>query len=519
MNENISNSPDVRLAANILKAYKKDKRELEERLQREKDIWRHVYSGGESSSWIFNSIVNKHADIIDSIPTCVCLPREKRDEKYAETLSKIIPVITQRCGFEQTYSDNSWEKLKHGTAMYGVFWNNSMEDGMGDVDIRPLPLSDVFWEMGAEDIQSSKNLFIIKLCDREEVEAVYGDFSYEEHRESDMALRSSLEIGGGDDKCLVVDWYYKVPLSDSSRILHLCKFVGDRILYASEHDSACNEGWYHHGQYPIVVDRLYPTGESCGFGLIAIAEDTQRYINRIDEDMLDYADWASKVRFWAKRSLGINEKEFLDLGRSIVEVEGDIDEEKLRQIEITPIDDSVIDVRRMKIEELKEITGSRDVSQGGYSGSVTAASAISILREAGAKSSRDGIEETFRAYTKVIVLVIELIRQFYSEKRVFRIVGEGGMREYLYFSGKELSGDDGRRAHFDIEVNATKKSPSEAAQKNQFAKELYNAGAFKKENAAETLMMLELMDFEGVANLKATIRSRYADEIAKEDKE
>lgn len=514
MNETNKRSPDIDSAAKILISYKKDKRELEERIRAENEIWRQIYSGGESSSWIFNSIVNKHADVIDSIPTCTCLPREKRDEKYAEVLSRIIPVITQRCNFEQTYSDNAWEKLKHGTAVYGVFWNNSQGDGIGDVDIRPLPISDLFWEMGAEDIQTSKNLFIIKLCDRDEIEAVYGGFSYDEHRESDMALRTALEIGGGDDKCLVVDWYYKVHLPDSSEILHLCKFVGDCVLYASESDPTLAGGWYSHGQFPVVFDRLYPTGTACGFGLIAIAGDTQRYINRIDSDILGYADWASKVRFWAKRSLGVNEKEFLDLGRSIVEVEGDIDEEKLRQIEISPIDDSVVDVRRMKIEELKEITGSRDVSQGGYSGSVTAASAISILREAGAKSSRDGIEETFRAYIKVIALVIELIGQFYSEKRVFRIAGEDGRPEYLDFSGKELSGNDGRRAYFDIEVSATKKSPGEAAQKNQFAKELYNAGAFKRENAVETLMMLELMDFEGVANLKATIRSQYSEELS-----
>lgn len=516
MKKNSIASPDLAYAVKTLLLYKRDKSKIEARLRDEEEVWRGVYSGGESCSWIFNSVINKHADVIENIPACVCLPREKRDERYAEMLSKIIPVITQRCNFEQTYSDNSWEKLKHGTAVYGVFWNNSLEDGMGDVDIRPISLSDVFWEAGVSDVQSSQNLFIVKLCDRGELEASFENFDGDTCLESDSALRSSLEIGG-DGKYLLVDWYYKKYASGGAHSLHLCKFVGDQILYCSENDPTCRDGWYHHGLYPVVFDRLYPTGDACGFGLISISGDLQRYINRIDNDVLNYTDWASKVRFWAKRSLGVNEKEFLDLNRSIVEVEGDIDEEKLRQIEINPIDDSVIDVKRMKIEELKEVTGSRDVSQGGYAGGVTAASAISILREAGAKSSRDGIEETFRAYIKIIALVIELIRQFYSEKRIFRIVGEDGKAEYLDFCGRDLTESDGRRPYFDIEVNATKKSPSEAAQKNQFAKELYESGAFKRENAAETLMMLELMDFEGVGMLKATIRSMYGDE-AVEDK-
>ena len=516
MNEHKTATPDLSLAIKTLIRYKREKAELESRIASESDVWRAVYTGGDSSSWIFNSIVNKHADIIDSIPSCVCLPREKRDEKYAETLSKIIPVITQRCCFEQTYSDNCWEKLKHGTAAYGVFWNNALEDGLGDIDIRALSMEDIYWEIGAIDIQDSKNLFIVSLCDVEALEATYG-VDYSELREQDSALASSLGMSAADGKCVVVDWYYKKYLSDGSAILHLCKFIGDRILYSSESDPSCAEGWYEHGQYPIIFDRMYPTGLAYGFGIIATSVEAQRYINRIDDNILEYADWASRVRFWAKRSLGVNEKEFLDLDRSIVEVEGDIDEEKLRQIEISPINDSVMEAKLLKIEELKTVTGSLDVSQGGITNGVTAASAISILREAGAKTSRDGIEETYRAYVKMITFVIELIRQFYDETRVFRIIGEDGSREYLDFSGKSIRADEnGRRPHFDIEINAVKKAPSESEKKNQFAKQLYESGAFRPENAAQTLLMLEMMDFEGVGMLKASIRSLYGD--GKEEK-
>ena len=507
MNEKTLIFPDIAYGIKTLKEYKSAKRELEARLSQEKEIWNGIYSGGEASSWIFNSVVNKHADVIESLPRATCLPREKRDEAFAAALSKIIPVITERCHFEESYSDNSWEKLKSGTAIYGVFWNSALEDGLGDVDIRPIPISDIFWESGIADVQDSANLFIVKLCDREELLARFDRFNADDCLESDRSLRASLGYKS-DEKFLLVDWYYKKH-NEKGVELHLCKFVGESLLYCSESDPACKGGWYDHGCYPVVFDRLYPTGEIYGFGLISISRDIQKYINRIDGDMLTYTDWASKVRFWAKRSLGVNEREFLDLDRRIVEVEGDIDEEKLRQIEINPIDSSVMDARKMKIDELKEVTGSRDVSQGGYAGSVTAASAISILREAGAKSSRDGIEETFRAFVKIVSLTIELIRQFYSEKRIFRIIGEDGGREYLEFCGKELTGEDGRRPHFDIEVSAVKKSPSESEQKNKFAKELYDSGAFKRENATETLMMLELMDFEGVGGLKAMIKAEY----------
>ena len=504
---------DLASAKQTLADFKRGKRVIEERLLNERRIWSNVYSSESSSSWIFNSIVNKHADIIDAIPTSVCLPREKRDEEAADLLSKIIPVICDRSGFEQTYSQNSWEKLKHGTAIYGVFWNTALEDGLGDIDVRAIDLSDIFWEPGISDIQDSSAVFIVSMADPDELEARYPSFNYKDNVEADGAIASMLGFSTVDGRCTVVDHYYKRYLPGGRAVLHLCKFCGDTVLYCSEQDVSCSEGWYSHGLYPIVLDRLYPCGEGiCGFGLISIASRAQAYINRIDENILKYSDWASRVRFWAKRSLGINEKEFLDLSRSIVEVEGDIDEEKLRQIEMLPLDSAVIDSKRLKIDELKEITGARDVSQGGITGGVTAASAISILREAGAKASRDGIEESYRAYVKIVSLIIELIAQFYESSRCFRITGALCASEYVSFSGRGLREQDGYRPHFDIEITASKKSPTEAKEKNVLARELYEAGAFKPERIEETLTMLELMDFDGVGKLKAILKRGRAED-------
>ena len=504
--------PDLQGARASLFAYKRQKGELEARLRAEEEIWRRVYSSDRSSSWIFNSIVNKHADIIDNMPSFYCLPREKRDEAVADKLGKIIPVICERAGIKQVYSDNAWDKLKHGTAMWGVFWNPMLEDGLGDIDIKSIKLSDVFWDMGVSDIQDSKNLFIVSSVDADAIEASYPTFRYEENVKADSSLATMLGFSTGDSgKCVVVDHYYKRYLGGGKSVLHICKFCGDTVLYCSEEDANFTDGWYSHGLYPVVVDRLYPCEDGvCGFGLIAIAATAQEYINRVDENMLSYADWASRVRFWAKRSLGVNEKEFLDLGRSIVEVEGDIDEEKLRQIEISPIDDSVMDCKRMKIDELKEITGARDVSQGGITSGVTAASAISVLREAGAKSSRDGIEESYRALVRIVSLIIELVGEFYISERIFRIVGECDEKEYVSVSGRDLAfGEDGYKPHFDIEVSAVKNSPTEAKEKNELARMLYELGVFERENAKGTLMMLELMQFSGIEKLKSSLRREY----------
>ena len=231
----INKTQRLEYAHRTLAGYKAAKRDLEARLEYEREAWKTVYDSSEPSSWIFNSIVNKHADVIDSIPTCTCLPREKRDEISADALSKIIPVITQRCRFEQSYSDNAWNKLRYGTAVYGVFWNTEASGGLGDVDIRPVDVSALYWEMGISDIQDSKNVFLVSLADRSRLQSIYGESVINEQRVSDDALKS-LDVKGVDlDNVLDTDCTAKLGKIDGVSLLALERLTGCGMLLMSCH--------------------------------------------------------------------------------------------------------------------------------------------------------------------------------------------------------------------------------------------------------------------------------------------
>ena len=162
---------EIDKAKETLKKYKKSKTNLEQRIVDEEQFWKRRHwdslkKPGEktkpSSAWMFNAIVNKHADAMDSYPEAICLPREQSDEESAKLLTEILPVVLERNNFKDTYADNWWYKLIHGTACYGVFWDNSLEHGLGDVSIKKIDLLNVFWEPGIRDLQKSRNLFI---CD------------------------------------------------------------------------------------------------------------------------------------------------------------------------------------------------------------------------------------------------------------------------------------------------------------------------------------------------------------------
>ncbi|MBO5973826.1 MAG: hypothetical protein J6Q16_03950, partial [Clostridia bacterium] len=387
------------------------------------EVMRTSRRGGAepASAWLFNTLMNKHADASDYYPRANVLPREEKDIGSARALGEILPVIMERCDFEQTYSDNWWEKLKHGTAAYGVFWNSRREQGLGDVDIRMIDLLNLYWEPGVRDIQSSRRLFITDLWDISAIEAVYPQVSG--RLQEDAAAKKqyisddNISLGG---KALVVDCYYKKLNSQGRQVVHLLKFCGSTLLYASENDENYRErGFYDHGLYPVVLDTLFPEkGTPIGFGYVSVCKDPQMYIDRLSANILETSMMATKVRYFALNNTGINEQELLDWNRPIVHVEGSsLEDSRLKQIKVEPLDPVYVEVLEQKIREMKETSANRDVNAGSSGAGVTAAAAIAALQEAGSKNSRDMIAAAYRAYTKICYLCIELVRQFYTEQR------------------------------------------------------------------------------------------------------
>ena len=514
---------EVRQAAQVLQKYKEGKANLEQRIIGNEQWYKLLHWGqlrqegkagtGEcepTSAWLFNSIANKHADAMDSFPKPNVLPREEGDREDAKMLSSVLPVILERNGFEQTYSDVWWYKLKSGTGVYGVFWNPRLENGLGDIDIRKLDLLNLFWEPGISDIQQSRNLFSVELMDNRTLESRYPQLKGQLGGDViDVARYIYDDTVDTSEKTVVVDWYYKTEGADGGKRLHYVKFAGETVLFASENEPEYQDrGFYDHGEYPVVFDTLFlEEGTPAGFGYVDIMRDAQGYIDRLGGAILKNSLVGARPRFFIKDTGAVNEKEFADVSKDFVHVAGQLDDGSLRQITVEPVSSMALNVLQMKIDELKETSGNRDFSQGSTASGVTAASAIAALQEAGSKLSRDMNKSGYRAFQKINYLCIELIRQFYDEPRSFRITGEQGAEEFAVFDNRRLrpSQTEGifgvdtgyRRPVFDIVVTSQKASPFNTIAQNELAKELFSMGFFNPELSDQALCAVDLMDFEG----------------------
>ncbi len=518
--EPIIGKKEVAVAAEILMDYKGGKATLENRIVEEERWWklRHweTLNNADSrpkpaSAWLFNAVTNKHADAMDNYPEPNILPRARDDEQAAETLSSVIPVIMERNNFENVYSDQWWYKLKHGVGCYGVFWNSSLEDGLGDVEVVNIDVLNVFWEPGIKDIQDSGNLFIVAFADEKLLKQQYPVLKDENLGGNVLNIKEYVHDDTVDrsGKCIVVDWYYKKINEFGKTVLHYCKFTGDSVLFATENEEKYKDvGLYEHGKYPIVLDVLYPEADTpAGFGIIAITKDSQTYIDKLQQLIIENAALVSKPRYWYKKGCGVNKEQFLNLSETLVEVEGSIDEEKLKRIEVDGLPANVLNLLQFKIEELKDTSSNHDVTQGQTAGGVTSGAAIAALQESGSKTSRDMISTSYRSYTNVVYLVIELIRQFYDEERSFRITGKGGSAKYVEMGNKGIKPvENGRKPVFDIVVKPQKRSAYSKLSQNDLMIQMYQMGILHPQNADAALVAVEGMEFDGKQKLKEQLQ-------------
>lgn len=519
----------------ILREYKAGKARTEARIIAAENWWKLRNTAEEQkkteigadggftscSAWLHNVITSKHADAIEAYPEPNILPREEGDKQEAKMLSAIVPCILEQNDFEEVYNDAMWSKMKFGTAAYKVVWDKNIAGGLGDIRVDKLNLLNVYWEPGIEDIQKSRYIFQTELVDKDVLRQKYPELEGSLKGQGILSARFLYDdTVNTSDKATVIEVYYHVH-QGGKRVLHYCKYVEDHVLYATENEMQpisddmgnaiaapmAQTGLYDHGEFPFVFDPLFPIeGSPCGYGFIDLGINPQTAIDLMNTAFVKNTVVGSIPRYISNNDeASINESEMLDTKNPVIHIKGSVDEMSLRLMPHNSLDGNYLNLLDRYIQEMRETTGNTETSTGNISSGVTAASAIAALQEAAGKGSRDSNQASYRAYQQIVVLCIELIRQFYTLPRKFRILGEYGAMEFIQYSNAGLmqqqmglNGEIGyRKPEFDIKVYAQKRSVYTKVANNEMAIQFFQLGFFNPQMAEQALMCLEMMDFDG----------------------
>ena len=488
--------------------------------QSQTDLMRKGFTS--KSGWLHNVIVSKHADAMEAFPEPNVLPREEGDRGEARMLSAIIPCVLEQNHFEETYDDAMWRKMKSGTAVYKIVWDKNKLNGLGDISVECANILNLYWEPGITDIQKSRYFFHTELWDKDLLQERYPDKLKDGVKGNDFIISKFLYDDHADteNKTTVVECYYHKYI-EGKNTLQYVKFVGDTVLYATENEMEplvdemgqpkppmALTGLYDHGKYPYVFDALFPIeGSPCGYGYVDICQNPQTEIDMLKTCFVRNARVGAVPRYFSRGDGTINEDEFLDLEKPIIHAAGGVDENAIRPVEHKPIDGSYLNLLQWDVNELRETSGNTETSTGNTSSGVTAASAIAALQEASGKGSRDSTLSAYRAYSEIVNICIELIRQFYNMPRKFRILGQYGSEQYITYTnqgiqaqhqGMDFGQDMGMRIpFFDIKVSAQKKNAYTKVTQNELALQFFKMGFFNPQMTDQALICLDLMEFDG----------------------
>lgn len=287
-------------------------------------------------------------------------------------------------------------------------------------------------------------------------------------------------------------------------------------------------GIYAHGRYPFVLDPLFPVeGSPCGYGFVDLCANVQTAIDLMRSAFVKNTLVGATPRYFQRIDGSVNEEEFTDLSRPLVHVSGNLGEDSLRQIGFAGLPGVYVSVLESTIRELRETSGNTETATGTMNAGVTAASAIAALQEASGKGSRDATRSAYLAFAEIVELCIELIRQFYSLPRQFRITGGPGGDDFVSYSNEYLlprpqTGPGGlflgmSQPVFDVKVAAQKRNAYSRLSQNELAMQLYRLGLFEPGREMQALGCLELMEFDGKDALMgrvaaaANLRGRLAE--------
>lgn len=527
-------SEQLKKLTEILQKYKAGKAITEQRIIASENWWKlrnaseeqnasDIFKKGfvSKSGWLHNVIVSKHADAMEAFPEPNILPREEGDRGEARMLSAIIPCVLEQNNFEETYDNAMWSKMKSGTAVYKVVWDKNKLNGLGDIGVECANILNLFWEPGVTDIQRSRYFFHTELCDKDLLEERYPELDGKLKGETFITSKFLYDDHvDTENKVTVIECYYHKFIQGKNTLQYV-KYVNDVVLYATENDMQPQVdesgqmkppmalvGLYDHGKYPYVFDALYPIeGSPCGYGYVDVCQNPQTEIDMLKTCFVKNARVGSIPRYFSRGDGTINEEEFLDLDKPLVHAQGGMTENDLRPVEHKPIDGSYLNLLQWDVNELRETSGNTETSTGNVSSGVTAASAIAALQEASGKGSRDSTLSAYRAYSEIVEICIELIRQFYNLPRKFRILGQYGAEQYVSYTnqgiqpqsqGVDFGQDMGMRLPmFDIKISAQKKNVYTKVTQNELALQFFQMGFFNPQMTDQALMCLDLMEFDG----------------------
>lgn len=379
---------------------------------------------------------NMIADYVDNMPEVILAPESTEKEQIAREMGDVIGWVLHHAGLSGVWRGGVEDATVIGTGVMQDYFDADMYVGgvEGNIGLLYWPAESWLPDPLYDDFQQGRAVF--KVCTHpvswffqhypEVAEYIDPDGQKLMDYERDGMEAQSF---GYDDPlvCLLEVWYRRYNSAQKRYEIHMAKVAGGVLLYDSRDDDKTAHGVYDHGMYPFTVLRFRKRkGTSFGDGMVAEYAATQRMINRCIKYIDDNARMSSRFKMIVSKQAGVDMTALMDMNQEVVQVEQRIGKEMMDWFQPAPLNSLVPNIMGVLQDTMKQDSGQNQWARGESGQGVTAASAISMLQNAGGKISRMHINDFIDDFKPACDRIVSMIGQFFKEKRVFTIYGEQG---------------------------------------------------------------------------------------------
>lgn len=476
MGEDVEQLRDEQLYKRIVSDFRQSLSALSE-LRNEFREYDDFYNGkhwnSQRASWRPDPVINYVAYIVDQKapqltnerPRGLILPTAEEDTEAAKIFTQVTDVIAERVDLDDKIDQVVRTGLLFGTGWFKVYWDNTISGGspekgnvwIGDVAVDVPDPSNIFTDPQAVTVEDCR--FIIYAVDKtvQWVEQQFGiKVDPDQSIETDLYNRPSSNYGR--DRVQFYEYWYK-----DKEGIHCVYAAGGKILKHIRNV-------YKHGRYPFVPFVAKKNRKSIwGIGEPKNILNNQKLLNKLVELPTTHALLHANPIVLIDPRSGIDPKKWQNKPGQIWMAKDP--QNAVHFLEPPQMSSDVFRLTEKMVEFIERIGGVYDALTGETPKGVTAATAIQLLQEQGSIPVKGIARNLYQALKNVYELMIELVKENYTETRYIRIVGEDGTMQFIEFNAIEYAEID-----FDVKVTAGASTPTSKAYIAQLAADLFDKG-------------------------------------------
>lgn len=431
--------------------------------------------GTQRASWLPDPVINYVAYVVDqkspqltnNRPKGLILPTTQQDEDVAKLFTQVTDVIAERVDLDETIGEVVPTGLLLGIGWFKVYWDNSLSGGnlasgtvwKGDVCIDSPDPSNIYHDPQAHTVEDCRYIIYAVPKTKEWVKEKFGvEVDADQAFDVDIYLRPSLQQA--KNRVMMYEYWYK-----ENGTINVIYAAGGKVLKEIKKV-------YKHGKYPFVAfvpkrKRKSLTGIGEPKNIIA----NQKLLNKMYEMLTRNTMLTANPILLIDSQSGVDPNKF-QAKPGVVQQVNKLSQGKMMEWFQPPQISADVPLTIDKLREsIERVSGVYDANTGQTPTGVTAAAAIQMLVEQGSIPIK-GIKRNLNmAIREVYELMIELIKENYTEQRYIRITDDQGNMQFQPFVGAEYAEVD-----LDVKVNADDSAPTSKAYIAQLGADLFAAG-------------------------------------------